>query len=100
MAKVNFDLDDLTNNALKRLVKQLLVADDAEEKRILQGLGKKTGPHNAKEEAKEEKADKNDLADLHEEMHGKPNTPEVTDEDMPYNGDDELPDVPKKKGKK
>jgi hypothetical protein len=95
MSKVNFDLDDLTNAALKRLVKQLLVADDAEEKRLISRLGKKTGPHNAKEE----KAEKNDLADLHEEMHGKPNTPEVTDDDMPYDGDDELPDVPKK-GKK
>jgi len=92
MSKVNFDLDDLTNAALKRLVKQLLVADDAEEKRLISRLGKKTGPHNAKEE----RAEKNDLADLHEEMHGKPNTPEVTDDDMPYNGDDELPDVPKK----
>jgi hypothetical protein len=95
MSKVNFDLDDLTNAALKRLVKQLLVADDAEEKRLISRLGKKTGPHNAKEE----KAEKNDLADLHEEMHGKPNTPEVTDDDMPFHGDDELPDVPKK-GKK
>ena len=95
MSNVNFDLDDLTNAALKRLVKQLLVADDAEEKRLISRLGKKTGPHNAKEE----KAEKNDLADLHEEMHGKPNTPEVTDDDLPYDGDDELPDVPKK-GKK
>ena len=68
MAKIDFDLDDLTNAALKRLVKQLLVADDA--------------------------------ADLHEEMHGRPNTPMVTDDDLPYDGDDELPDVPKKKGKK
>lgn len=96
MAKIDFDLDDLTNAALKRLVKQLLVADDAAEKKIVKDLGKKTGPHNSKEE----KAEKNDLADLHEEMHGKPNTPMVTDDDLPYDGDDELPDVPKKKGKK
>ena len=33
-------------------------------------------------------------------MHGKPNAPEVTEDDLPYDGDDELPDVPKKKGKK
>jgi len=90
MARIDFDLDDLTNAALKRLVKQLLVADDEEEKKIVKKLGKKT-------DAKEEK---NELADLHEEMHGKPNTPMVTDDDLPYDGDDELPDVPKKKGKK
>jgi hypothetical protein len=93
MARIDFDLDDLTNAALKRLVKQLLVADDAEEKKIVKNLGKKTGPHNAKEE-------KNELADLHEEKHGKPNTPMVTDDDLEYDGDDELPDVPKQKGKK
>jgi hypothetical protein len=96
MARIDFDLDDLTNAALKRLVKQLIVADDEEEKKIVKNLGKKTGPHNAKEE----KAGKNDLADLHEEMHGKPNTPMVTDDDLPYDGDDELPDAPKKKRKK
>jgi hypothetical protein len=96
MARIDFDLDDLTNTALKRLVKQLLVADDEEEKKIVKNLGKKTGPHNAKEE----KAEKNDLADLHEEKHGKPNTPMVTDDDLEYDGDDELPDVPKKKGNK
>lgn len=90
MARIDFDLDDLTNAALKRLVKQLLVADDEEEKKIVKKLGKKT-------DAKEEK---NDLADLHEEKHGKPNTPMVTDDDLPYDGDDELPDVPRKKGKK
>jgi len=90
MARIDFDLDDLTNTALKRLVKQLLVADDAEEKKIVKNLGKKTNA----------KAEKNDLADLHEEKHGKPNTPMVTDDDLEYDGDDELPDVPKQKGKK
>jgi hypothetical protein len=90
MARIDFDLDDLTNAALKRLVKQLLVADDDEEKKIVKNLGKKTGA----------KAEKNDLADLYEEKHGKPNTPMVTDDDLEYDGDDELPDVPKKKGKK
>lgn len=83
--KIDFDLDDLTNSALKRLVKQLVTAGDAEEKKILAQINKKQ---------------KNDLADLDEEMHGKPNAPEVTDDDLPYDGDDELPDVPKKKGKK
>ena len=85
MARIDFDLDDLTNAALKRMVKQLLTASDDEQKKIVQSLGKK------------EK--KNDLADLDEEMHGKPNTPKVTKDDLPYDGDDELPDLPKK-GKK
>jgi len=80
--KVNLDLDDLTNAALKRLVKQLLDADDSEEQAIMKRLsGEK----------------KNDLADLDEEMHGKPNTPKVEKGDLPYDGKDELPDVPKGK---
>jgi ribosome biogenesis protein ERB1 len=70
--------------------KRRFIPSKWEEKKIVKNLGKKTG-------AKEEK---NDLADLHEEKHGKPNTPMVTDDDLPYDGDDELPDVPKKKGKK
>lgn len=89
MTKINFDLDDLTNAALKRMVKQLLTASDGEEKSILQKLHQKA----------RKAPEKNDLADLDEEMHGKPNTPKVTDDDLPYEGDDELPDVPKK-GKK
>lgn len=84
--KIDFDLDDLTNSALRRMVKQLLVANEGEEKKILDKLQKR--------------AEKNDLADLDEEMHGRPNTPMVTDDDLPYEGDDELPDVPKKRGKK
>lgn len=84
--KIDFDLDDLTNSALRRMVKQLLTANEAEERRIMDKLQKR--------------AEKNDLADLDEEMHGKPNTPMVTDDDLPYEGDDDLPDVPKKKGKK
>ena len=84
--KIDFDLDDLTNSALRRMVKQLLTANEAEEKKIMEKLQKR--------------AEKNDLADLDEEMHGKPNTPMVTDDDLPYEGDDELPDVPKKNGKK
>lgn len=84
--KIDFDLDDLTNSALRRMVKQLLTANEAEEKKIMEKLQKR--------------AEKNDLADLDEEMHGKPSTPMVTDDDLPYGGDDDLPDVPKKKGKK
>lgn len=84
--KIDFDLDDLTNSALRRMVKQLLTANEAEERKIMDKLQKR--------------AEKNDLADLDEEMHGKPNTPMVTDDDLPYEGDDDLPDVPQKKGKK
>lgn len=86
MAKIDFDLDDLTNTALKRLVKQLLVASDEEEKDIMSRLSKKS-----------KTPPKNDLADLDEEMHGKPNTPMVEDDDLPRDG--ELADPPKK-GKK
>lgn len=84
--RIDFDLDDLTNSALRRMVKQLLTANEAEEKKILDRLN--------------QKASKNDLADLVEEKRGKPNAPEVTEDDLPYEGEDELPDVPKKKGRK
>lgn len=83
--KIDFDLDDLTNSALKRLVKQLLTASDSEEKAILDRLSKRAGK-------------KNDLADLDEEMHGKPNTPMVEDDEVPDG--EELPDVPKNKKRK
>jgi hypothetical protein len=86
MAKIDFDLDDLTNAALRRMVKKLLIASDSEEKEILSSLDKKS-----------KAPPKNDLADLDEEMHGKPNTPMVEDDDLP--GDGELADLPKK-GKK
>jgi hypothetical protein len=82
--KMDFDLRDLNRGALERMVKQLLVAKDGEEKKILDKL--------------QQRAEKNDLADLDEEMHGKPNTPEVTEDDLP--GDGELADLPKKKAKK
>jgi hypothetical protein len=87
MARIDFDLDDLTQAGLKRLVKQLLSASDEEEKKIIAKLGK------------DEKKPKNDLADLDEEMHGKPNTPMVEDDDGPEDGE-EMPEFPKKKGKK
>lgn len=79
-------LDGFTRDGMKRFVKKLLTASEAEEKKMLAKLNGKPA--------------KNDLADLDEEMHGKHPSPEVTDDDMPYDGDDELPDVPKKKGKK
>jgi hypothetical protein len=84
--KMEMDLGDLNRSALERMVKQLLTASDKEEREMMKKLQKR--------------AEKNDLADLDEEMHGKPNAPEVTDDDLPYKGDDELPDVPKKKEKK
>jgi hypothetical protein len=86
MAKIDFDLDDLTNAALRRMVKKLLIATDSEEKEILSSLDKKS-----------KAPPKNDLADLDEQMHGKPNTPMVEDDDLPSDG--ELADMPKK-GKK
>lgn len=68
--KADFSLDDLTKGALKRLVGQLLAADDGEERKILNQLNQK-----------KRKPERNDLADLDEEMHGKPETPEVEDEE-------------------
>lgn len=78
--KMQMDIGDLTKGALERLVKQLLTASEQEEKEILKKLD-----------------GKNDLADLDEEMHGKPNTPQVEDDDLPKK---ELADLPQKKGKK
>lgn len=86
MARIDLDLDEMlegfTRDGMKKFVKKLLTASEAEERRLLKRL-------NAPQ--------KNDLADLDEEMHGKPNTPMVEDDDM--GDDDELPEVPKK-GKK
>lgn len=88
--KMEFDadewLDSMTRDGMKKFVKKLLTASDKQEKTLLRQLSGKP--------------EKNDLADLDEEMHGKAHAPEVTDDDLPYDGDDELPDVPKKKGKK
>lgn len=86
MANLKLNLDDLTNAALKRLVQQLLEADDKEERAIMNGL--------------KAKAHKNDLADLHEEQHGKPDTPMVEDNDDDMSDCDDMPCPPKKKGKK
>ena len=79
--KLDFDadewLDSMTREGMKKFVKKLLTASDAQEKKMLQ-------------------SSKNDLADLDEEMHGKPNTPKVEDDDL-QDDDDELPPVPKKR---
>jgi len=85
MARVEFDLDDLTNAALKRLVKQLLVAGDGQEQRILAQLSK---TQKAEKETKKTKVEKNELADLDEEMHGKPKTPTVEKDDLPEEDDE------------
>jgi hypothetical protein len=88
MPKIDFDLNDLTNSALRRMVRQLLSATDSEEKAILNRLSKPK---------------KNDLADLDEEMHGKPNTPEIEEGDafdLEVSGDEGDSEAPKKKGKK
>jgi len=86
--KIDLDMDEMlegmTRDGMKKFVKKLLSAGEAEEKRILSKAGKPA---------------KNDLADLDEEMHGKPNTPMVEDDDL-TDDDDELPEVPTKKGKK
>jgi hypothetical protein len=71
MAKVDLDLDDLTNAALKRMVKQLLMAEEGEEQKILASMSKSKKPP------------KNDLADLKEEGRGKAPRIEIEeDEDM------------------
>ena len=75
MTNVNLDLDDLTNAALKRLVKQLLAAEDGEEQEILDAIS------SAQKES-------DDLADLSEEKRGSPRKIAVDD------------DTPKKKGKR
>ena len=87
MARVEFDLDDLTNAALKRLVKQLLVAGDGQEQRILAQLSK-TQKAIKETGTKKKKPEKNELADLDEEMHGKPKTPTVEKDDLPEEEDE------------
>lgn len=86
MARIDLDMDELlegfTRDGMKRFVKKLLSASEAEEKKLLSQLNKKDS--------------KNELADLDEEMHGRPNTPEVGDDDLPS---DDLPEPPKSKRK-
>lgn len=78
--KLETELRDFTRSALEKFVKQLLSASEAEEKELLKKLD-----------------GKNDLADLDEEMHGKPNTPKVEEDDLERT---ELADVPKQKRRK
>lgn len=84
---MHLDLDDLTHSALKRLVQKLIAGDEASDAKVAKKLASKGDE------------DKNDLADLDEEMHGKPNTPKVTRDDLPYE-DGELPDILPLKKKK
>ena len=65
-------IDDLTKAALKRLVAELMMANEDEEQDLLSQLTR------ARKKADKER---NDLADLDEEMHGKPKTPAVKRED-------------------
>lgn len=81
--KMEMELSDLTKGALQRLVNELLKADEEKEKQIMDKYLKK--------------GEKNDLADLAEEMHGKPDTPEVEEDDLPSK---ELADIPRRKKKK
>jgi len=81
--KMEMELSDLTKGALQRLVNELLKADEEKEKQIMDKYLKK--------------GEKNDLADLDEEMHGKPDTPEVEEDDLPKEG---LADIPRRKKKK
>lgn len=90
MARIDLDLEEalemlegFTRDGMKRFVKKLLSASEAEEKKLLSQLNKRG---------------KNDLADLDEEMHGKPRTPAVEDDDM-ADDDDDLPEPPAKKRK-
>ena len=78
--KMEMELGDLTKGALQKLVKQLLSASESEERQLLEKLN-----------------GKNDLADLDEEMHGKPNTPKVEEDDLERT---ELAEVPKQKRRK
>jgi hypothetical protein len=66
--KMDFDLRDLNRSALERLVKQLLSADSADEKEIMDKL------------AAEAKKESEDLADLKDEKKGKPSTVDMNAE--------------------
>lgn len=71
MTRIEFDLDDLTTSALKRLVKQLIVAGEGEEQKILAKL---------QQNSKAEK-ESNDLADLKAEKNGAPSKIDPMDDD-------------------
>lgn len=57
----------MTRDGMKQFVKELLMASEAKEKQLLRKISGKPA--------------KNDLADLDEEMHGKPKTPQVEPND-------------------
>ena len=80
--RMEMELGDLTKGALQKLVQELLKASDAEEQKVMDRYLKD--------------GEKNDLADLDEETHGKPSTPKVEEDDLPMDG---LADVPKRKKK-
>ena len=65
--KIDFNLDEMlegmTRDGMKKFVRKLMAAGEEEEKKLL-----------------DKGNEKNELADLDEEMHGKPNTPMVEDE--------------------
>lgn len=61
MAKIAFDVKDLTRGALERLVRQLVMATEEEEKELLSQL-----------DQSDPEKESNDLADLREEKRGKP----------------------------
>jgi len=63
------DVGDLTNAALKRIVRELMSSEKDEE--LLEKAKQKSGDK-----------ERNDLVDLDEQMHGKPNTPSVEDTDL------------------
>ena len=67
MARIDLDLDEMlegfTRDGMKRFVKKLLAATEAEEKEMLAQLDKRAA--SAEKES-------NDLADLKEEKKGKP----------------------------
>ncbi len=81
--RMEMELSDLTKGALQKLVQELLKASDAEEQKVMDRYLKD--------------GEKNDLADLDEETHGKPSTPKVEKDDLPMK---ELADLPKRKKKK
>lgn len=66
--KMELDLRDLNRGALERLVRQLLVADESEEKAIMGRL---------EAEASDARKESDDLADLTEEKRGKPSAVEM-----------------------
>lgn len=70
-ARVQMDFGDLTRSALERICKQLAIANEEEEKKILRRLAR---PSKAEKES-------NDLADLTEEKRGSPSKIDPMDDD-------------------